>query len=103
MLDYEEPNIRWDSAIALAKMNDDSGISIIINLLDRDYYSLFPSKSNGTGVNVDEVDNSIYIAIAVTQKLVDDRFKEKLTFLSKNDKSIQIREFALKTLTNYYK
>tara|TARA_B100000212_G_scaffold342317_1_gene328822 strand:- start:3659 stop:4549 length:891 start_codon:yes stop_codon:yes gene_type:complete len=103
MLDYEEPNIRWDSAIALAKMNDDSGISIIINLLDREYYSLFPSKANGTGVNVDEVDNSIYIAIAVTQKLVDDRFKEKLTFLAENDKNIQIREFALKTLTNYYK
>ena len=33
-----------------------------------------------------EVDNSIYIAIAVTQKLVDDRFKEKLNFLAENDK-----------------
>ena len=103
MLDYEEPNIRWDAAIALAKMNDDSGSSIIVNLLDRDYYALFPSKSDGRGVNVDEVDNSIYIAIAVTQQLIDNRFKEKLIYLSKNDKNIKIREFALKTLNDYYK
>ena len=38
MLDYEEANIRWDAAIALAKMGDKSGIGIIINLLDRKYY-----------------------------------------------------------------
>ena len=103
MLDYEEPNIRWDAAIALAKMNDDSGLSIIVNLLDRDYYALFPSKSDGRGVNVDEIDNSIYIAIAVTQQLIDNRFKEKLIYLSENDKNIKIREFALKTLNDYYK
>ena len=103
MLDYEEPNIRWDAAIALAKMNDDSGLGIIVNLLDRDYYALFPSKSDGRGVNVDEIDNSIYIAIAVTQQLIDNRFKEKLIYLSENDKNIKIREFALKTLNDYYK
>ncbi len=103
MLDYEEPNIRWDAAIALAKMNDDSGLSIIVNLLDRDYYALFPSKSDGRGVNIDEIDNSIYIAIAVTQQLIDNRFKEKLIYLSENDKNIKIREFALKTLNDYYK
>ena len=103
MLDYEEPNIRWDAAIALAKMNDDSGLSIIVNLLDRDYYALFPSKSDGRGANVDEIDNSIYIAIAVTQQLIDNRFKEKLIYLSENDKNIKIREFALKTLNDYYK
>jgi len=103
MLDYEEPNIRWDAAIALAKMNDDSGLSIIVNLLDRNYYALFPSKSDGRGVNIDEIDNSIYIAIAVTQQLIDNRFKEKLIYLSENDKNIKIREFALKTLNDYYK
>ena len=37
MLDYEEPNIRWDSAIALAKMGNDSGAFIIENLLNREY------------------------------------------------------------------
>ena len=103
MLDYEEPNIRWDAAIALAKMGDDSGIDIIINLLDRKYYESYPSMSDGSGVDYDESDNSIYTAIAISQILVDSRFKEKLIYLAENDKNIKIREFALKTLNEYYK
>ena len=103
MLDYEEPNIRWDAAIALAKMGDKSGINIIINLLDRKYYDSYPSMVDGSGVDRDESDNSIYTAIAISQVLVDSRFKEKLIYLSENDKNIKIREFALKTLNDYYK
>jgi len=103
MLEYEEPNIRWDAAIALAKMNDKSGVSIITNLLDRYYYSMYPPKSDGSGVDIDEIDSSIYIAIAVCQKLIDVRFKDNLIYLSENDKNIKIREFALKTLNDYYK
>ena len=103
MLDYEEPNIRWDAAIALAKMGDKSGINIIINLLDRKYYESYPSMADGSGVDYDESDNSIYTAIAISQILVDSRFKEKLIYLAENDKNIKIREFALKTLNEYYK
>ena len=103
MLDYEEPNIRWDAAIGLAKMGDSSGISIIENLLDRSYYHSYPSMRDGKGINVDEADNSIYTAIAITQILIDSRFKNRLAHLSKNDKNIKIREFALKTLNDYYK
>ena len=103
MLDYEEPNIRWDAAISLAKMGDRSGVPVIVNLLDRKYYDLFPSSKNGEGVDSDEADNSIYTAIAVSQILIDLRFKDRLIYLSKNDKNIKIREFALKTINAYYK
>jgi len=103
MLDYEEANIRWDAAIALAKMGDKSGIDIIVNLLDRKYYDSYPSMADGSGVDHDESDNSIYTAIAISQILIDLRFKEKLIYLAENDKNIKIREFALKTLNEYYK
>ena len=103
MLEYEEPNIRWDAAISLAKMNDKSGAKIIANLLDRNYYKMYPPNRDGSGVDADEIDNSIYIAIAVCQKLIDSQFKDKLIYLSENDKNIKIREFALKTLNDYYK
>ena len=103
MLDYEEPNIRWDAAIALAKMNDNSGAFIIENLLDRGYYDLYPPSKDGSGVDAEEIDNSIYIAIAVSQRLIDSRFKNKLVYLAENDKNIKVREFALKTLNDYYK
>ena len=103
MLEYEEPNIRWDAAISLAKMGNKSGVPVIVNLLDRNYYDLFPSSKSGGGIDREEADNSIYTAIAVSQILIDLRFKDKLTYLSKNDENIKIREFALKTLNAYYK
>ena len=103
MLNYEEPNIRWDAAIALAKMKDKSGMHIIINLLDRKYYEKYPPLKNGKGIDSEEINNSIYIAIAVSQNIIDFRFKNNLINLSKNDENIKIREFALKTLNDYYK
>ena len=103
MLDYEEPNIRWDAAIALAKMGRREGVPIINRLLSRSYYEWFPPKRNGQGIDENEVNNSIYIAISITRKLIDKRYKNNLDFLSKNDKNIKIREFALKTLNDYYK
>jgi len=103
MLDHDEPNIRWDSAIALAKMNDNSGAHIIEYLLDRNYYEKFPSNINGTGLDNEEIDYSIYTALKISQILVEERFKDKIIYLSKNEKNIKIREFALKTLNDYYK
>ena len=55
------------------------------------------------GVFINEIDNSIYTAIAISQKIIDNKFKNKLIYLSQNDKNIKIREFALKTLNDYYK
>ena len=42
LLNDDEPNIRWDSAIALAKMGEKTSIPIIENLLDRQYLMTFP-------------------------------------------------------------
>ena len=41
LLEDEEANIRWDAAIALAKMGDNSGAYIIERLLDREYLKQF--------------------------------------------------------------
>ena len=38
----EEPNIRWDAAVGLAKMGEKSSIPIIENLMDRKYLMTFP-------------------------------------------------------------
>ena len=58
---------------------------------------------NGKGIDSEEINNSIYIAIAVSRNIIDFRFKNNLINLSKNDENIKIREFALKTLNDYYK
>ena len=42
LLNDDEPNIRWDSAVALAKMGEKTSIPIIENLMDREYLMTFP-------------------------------------------------------------
>ena len=95
ILDDEEPNIRWDSAISLAKFNDKSGYSILKNLLTREYYANFAE------VDINEVDNAILTVLAVVSRLEGKDFDFELNILSKSEKNIKIREFAMKILSEY--
>jgi len=96
LLNDEEPNIRWDSAIALAKMGDRSGAFIIANLLDRDYLNDFPK------VDEAEKNQAIMIAIKVTSQLKDDRFIANLVALAESDVNLKIRNAAMKILKTTY-
>ena len=91
----EEPNIRWDAAVGLAKMGDTSSVFIIENLLDRNYLSSFPELSPS------EIDQVISTAIYVTSILKHDRFYSKLKALAL-DKNLKIRNSVIKTLEKNY-
>ena len=97
LLTDEEPNIRWDAAIALAKLNDDSGINEILYLLDRTYFNQFN--------NVDEWEKvqAMMVAIKMSEKLIDDRFISKLKYIALNDVNMKIRDSAIKVLKRTYK
>ena len=96
MLSHEEPNIRWDSAIALAKMNDNSGKLIINDLLDREYYNSYN--------NVDkwEENKAIMTAVQIAYHLKDPYFKKNLVTLATYDSNMEIRNTAIKILKNIY-
>ena len=92
MLKHEEPNIRWDSAIALAKMNNDSGKFIINDLLNRQYYDSYK--------NVDqwEEDKAIMTAVQISSQLKDPYFKKNLVTLATYDSNMEIRNTAIQIL-----
>ena len=92
----EEPNIRWDASIALAKLGDSSGINEILNLLDRSYFD------NYKNVDEWEIAQAMMIAIKITEKLIDDKFVPKLKYIASNDPNMKIRDSALKILKNTY-
>ena len=91
MLNHVEPNIRWDSAIALAKMNDYSGKLIINDLLNRQYYDSYS--------NVDkwEEDKAIMTAVQISSQLKDPYFKKNLVTLATYDSNMKIRDCLLYT------
>ena len=96
LLEDEEANIRWDAAIALAKMGDNSGAYIIERLLDREYLKQFEQ------IDPLEEKKVIMIAIKTASILFDKRFEDKLSLLSKNDQDLSVRNAAFKALENNY-
>jgi HEAT repeat protein len=96
LLDDEEPNLRWDAAIALAKLEDSSGNDVIVNLLDRSYFDHFNE------VNSDEEDQAILIAIQISSQFPSKSFVKNLLTLATFDKNMQIRDLAIKTLDKTY-
>ena len=96
LLDDEEANIRWDAAIALAKMGNNSGSSIINSLLNRSYYKNFKEIDSW------ETEKAILVAIQVGSQLGGEEFKLNLLTLAKEDPNMEIRNAALKTLESVY-
>ena len=91
-LEHPEANLRWDSAISLAKMGDRSGREIIGRLLERRYYVNFPL------VDELEQDRAILIAVEIARLWQESFFKENLEYLSRNDPNLRIADAALKAL-----
>ena len=96
LLDDEEPNIRWDAAIALSKLEDPSGVEVIVNLLDRSYFDHF------TEVDEEEEAQAILVAIQVSSQFPSKLFVTNLLKLAAFDKNMQIRDLAIKTLDKTY-
>ena len=96
LLEDEEPNIRWDAAIALAKLGDKSGNPIINNLLDRTYLNNFSE------VDEEEKVQAILVAIQVSYQYPSDVFVTNLLKLATFDNNMKIRGIAIKTLDKTY-
>ena len=96
LLNDNEPNIRWDSAVALAKMGVKTSIPIIENLMNRDYLMTFPE------LDYKEIDKVIMTAIETSTIIVDSIFEPSLIELAKNDQSLTVRDLAIKALKKSY-
>tara|TARA_A100001037_G_scaffold283953_1_gene289912 strand:- start:5836 stop:6723 length:888 start_codon:yes stop_codon:yes gene_type:complete len=96
LLEDDEPNIRWDAAIALAKMGQINSATIIENLMDREYLNTFPE------LDPNEINKVILTAIETSTLIENVRFEPKLVMLAKFDESLKVRDAAIKTLKKSY-
>ena len=87
-----EPNVRWDAAIALAKQKDDSGRTILLDLMDRKYLDSFPN------IDAVEQNQAILAAIRSSRDILDDELRQVLLDLMENDLNMKIRQAARNTL-----
>ena len=96
LLDDEEPNIRWDAAIGLAKMRSTASVPTILKLMDRKYLMMFPE------LDQNEITSVILTAIETTSMMSVDEFEPNLVALAKSDESLKVRDAAIKSLKKNY-
>ena len=96
LLDDDEPNIRWESAVALAKMNDSNAIPVIKELLQRKYLQKFKEVDDWEQVQ------ALLVAVHVTGILKSDDFIPYLEKLAREDLNMKVRDSAIKTLKKVY-
>ena len=92
LLNDPEPNVQWGAAVSLAKMHDASGKLMLINMLDRKYWSQFPE------VDQDELGNLILTAIQAAGALDDLDLTDRISDIAQTDPSMKIRAAALAVL-----
>lgn len=95
MINDPEPNVRWDAAIGLAKQKDFTGRTILIDLLDRKYLTLFPNLDEKEKIRV------ILIAINMSRFVQNQELKDKLIYLRNNDTNFKIKEAARLALQSF--
>jgi HEAT repeat protein len=88
----DSPEVTWNSAIALTRMNDPSGSDILLKLLDRQYLNGFPQ------ITEDRKKEVMIEAIKAAHKLKDPALDERIRKLSTSDPSPGVRDAALKAL-----
>ncbi len=96
LLEDNEPNIRWDAAIGLAKMGNESCIPVLANLMDREYLMTFPE------LNFDKISKVMMIAIEASNNLQSPTFESKLSALAEFEENLKIRNAAIKALEKTY-
>ena len=94
--DDDEPNIRWETAVALAKMDDVHAIPVIKELLQRDYLRKFKEVDDWEQVQ------ALLVAVHVSGILKSDEFIPFLEKLALEDLNMKVRDSAIKTLKKVY-
>jgi HEAT repeat protein len=95
MLKDPEPNVRWDAAVALAKMKDNAAKPVLMDLLDRDYYAAFPD------VRPEGRTKAMETAAHAAAFLNDPDLNVKIKQLSESDPNIRVRGTALEIVQRH--
>ena len=94
-MEHPEANIRWDTAIALTKLGDLSGLEIVNRLLDPAYFAQFRE------VDQQERNQAMAVAVAVASRHPDPLFEANLTALAQGDENLSLANAAIMALKGY--
>jgi HEAT repeat protein len=92
------PDVRWNAAVALSRHGDHAGAGIIRQMLDRDYVQHTVTREVRQDDNEDPIAEVMISGLRAAAVLKDAAFRAPVEALSRQDRSLKVRQAALDAL-----
>jgi HEAT repeat protein len=91
-------DVRWNAAVALARHGNHAGVPVLRQMLDRQYVEQAVTRDVRQDEDQDPVADVMIGGLRAAATLKDDTLKSSVTSLSRQDRSMRVREAALEAL-----
>jgi HEAT repeats len=92
------PDVRWNAAVALSRKGNRDGVPVLKQMLDRDYVERTVTREVRQDADQDPVADVMISGLRAAATLKDESLKPSVTALSRNDRSMKVRDAALEAL-----
>lgn len=99
-LEDPEADVQWNAAIALARHGRHEGVPVLRRMLDRAYVERNVTRQPQARDEVDPVGEVIISGLRAIAALREAALSDEVKALSKDDRSLKVRQAAIETLKN---
>ena len=91
-------DVRWNAAVALARHGSHEGVAVLKQMLDREYVEQAVKRDVRLDEDVDPVADVMISGLRAAASLKDETLRPAVTSLSRQDKSLKVRQAAIEAL-----
>jgi HEAT repeat protein len=91
-------DVRWNAAVALARHGSHEGVAVLKQMLDRPYVEQTVKRDVRQDEDVDPVADVMISGLRAAAALKDEALRPAVTSLSRQDKSLKVRQAAIEAL-----
>lgn len=92
------PDVRWNAAVALARHGSHDGVSVIKQMLDRQYVEQSVKREARLDEDQDPIADVMISGLRAAASLKDDTLRSSVETLSQQDRSMKVRQAAIEAL-----
>jgi len=97
-LQDQAPDVRWNAAVALARHASHEGVPVLKQMLDRAYVEHVVKRVSRPDDDQDPIADVMISGLRAAAALKDDALKASVMALSKEDRSLKVRQAAIEAL-----
>jgi HEAT repeat protein len=93
-----EPDVRWNAAVALSRKGNHEGVGVLRQMLDRQSVEQMVKRDVRQDEDRDPIADVMISGLRAAATLKDESLKPSVTTLSRQDRSMKVRQAALEAL-----